>query len=124
MNIIIGGVYCRSRPSSELEMEEFSPLSDQVLKASSYARSVLVMRDMNIDQTNPYHKKAKEAKDLLSIFEASNMRRLPCTTPTWKIYGLHKTCPCPTKPDCNSGHEGKKPFNYGIARTHLLKFVN
>ena len=62
--------------------------------------------DINIDHTNPGHKKAKEAKGLLSDLEAASMRRLPCSVPTWKSYGLHKVCSCSRYANCGcpKGH--------------------
>ena len=39
-------------------------LSNQILKAASTGKKVLVLGDINVDHTNPNHKKAKEAKDL------------------------------------------------------------
>ena len=132
-DLIIGGVYRRARPCADLEKEEFLQLSNQILKAASSGKKVLVLGDVNIDHTNPNHKKAKEAKDLLSDMEAANMRRLPSFVPTWKSYGLHKICHCPTKPQSKNSfncmicdvsfqleselnlhivsvHEGRKPF--------------
>ena len=80
-DLLIGGVYRRARPSADLEKAEFVQLSNQILKAASTGRKVLVLGDINVDHTNPNHKKAKEAKNLLSDLEAANMRRLPSSTP-------------------------------------------
>ena len=63
-DLLIGGVYRRSRPSADLEKAEFIQLSNQILKAASTGKKVLVLGDINVDHTNPNHKKAKEAKDL------------------------------------------------------------
>ena len=81
-NLLIGGVYCRARASPDLEKAEFVQLSNQILKAASTGKKVLVLGDINIDHTNPSHKKAKEAKGLLSDLKAASMRRLPCSLPT------------------------------------------
>ena len=62
LNTIIAGVYRRSRTSLELETLEFAQLSDQVLKASSCDKSILVLGDVNIDHTNPNHKKTKKQR--------------------------------------------------------------
>ena len=59
-------------------------------------KAVLLMGDTNMDHTNPNHRRKIESKDLLSIIEAANMRRLP-TGPTWKSFGLHKVCKCDLK---------------------------
>ena len=75
---------------------------------------------MNIDHTNPNHKKSKEAKDLLSDLEAANIRRLPLNVPTWQSYGLHKVCSCPSnlqedkKYNVRSVQVGKKPFQCNV----------
>ena len=75
---------------------------------------------MNIDHTNPNHKKSKEAKDLLSDLEAANIRRLPLNVPTWQSYGLHKVCSCPSnlqedkKYNVRSVQVGKKPFKCNV----------
>ena len=37
------------------------------MKAANTGKKVLVIGDINIDRTNPYHKKSKEAKDLLAL---------------------------------------------------------
>ena len=103
-NIFIGGVYCRARPSSDLESAEFIQFSNQIIKAASTGKIVLVLGDVNVDHTNPNHKKGKEANDLLSDLEGANMRRLPSFTPTWKSYGRHKICQCPTPCGCSKDH--------------------
>ena len=95
-DLIIGGIYRRARPSADLETAEFAQLSNQILKAANTGKKVLLLGDTNIDHNNPRHKKAKEAEALLSDLEAANMRRLPSSIPTWKSYGQHKVCPCPT----------------------------
>ena len=105
-NLIIGGIYRRARSSAELEKTEFIQLSNQIMKAASTGKKVLLLGDTNIDHNNPKHKKASEAEALLSDLEAANMRRLPCSLPTWKSYGRHKVCPC-TKSvacDCPKSH--------------------
>ena len=105
-NLIIGGNYRRARPSAELEKAEFGQLSNQIMKAASTGKKVLLLGDTNIDHNNPKHKKASVAEALLSDLEAPNMRRLPCSLPTWKSYGRHKVCPC-TKSvacDCPKSH--------------------
>ena len=104
-NLLIGGVYRRARASPDLEKAEFAQLSNQILKAASTGKKVLVLGDINIDHTNPSHKKAKEAGGLLSDLEAACMRRLPCSVPTWKSYGLHKVCPCPGSAMCGCPKE-------------------
>ena len=81
---IIGGIYRRARSSADLEREEFAQLSNQILKAASTGKIVLLLGDTNIDHTNHSHKKANETEALLSDLEAVNIRRLPSTTPTWK----------------------------------------
>ena len=96
-DLIIGGVYRRARPCPKLEKVEFTQLSNQILRAANTGKRVLVLGDLNVDHTNPYHNKAKEAQDLLSDLEAANMRRLPSSVPTWQSYGLRKVCLCPTK---------------------------
>ena len=95
-DLIIGGIYRRARSSADLEKEEFAQLSNQILKAASTGKKVLLLGDTNIDHNNPKHKKANEAEALLSDIEAANMRRLPSSIPTWKSYGRHKVCQCPT----------------------------
>ena len=57
------------------------------------------MGDTNMDHTNPYHRRRNEAKDLLSVIEAPNIRRIP-TGPTWKSFGLHMVCPCDIISQC------------------------
>ena len=47
-------------------------LSNQNLKAASSGKKVLVLGDTNINHTNPYHKKAKEAREFLSDLEAAS----------------------------------------------------
>ena len=97
---MIGGVYRRGRSfDNELEKSECIQLNNQILKAAQSGKSILLMGDTNMDHTNPNHKRKHEAKELLSIIEAANMRRLP-TGPTWKSFGLHKVCPCKAACDC------------------------
>jgi hypothetical protein len=105
-DLIIGGIYRRARSSADLEREEFAQLSNQILKAASTGKIVLLLGDTNIDPNNPKHKKANEAEALLSDLEAVNMRRLPSSTPTWKSYGRHKVCPClkSVACDCPKSH--------------------
>ena len=71
------------------------------MKAASTGKKVLLLGDTNIDHNNPKHKKASEAEALLSDLEAANMRRLPSSIPTWKSYGQHKVCPCPSSKKAN-----------------------
>ena len=125
-NILIGGVYRRARPSAELESDEFTQLSNQILKAASTGKKVLVLGDNNIDHSNPNHKKSKEAKDLLSHLEAANMRRLPSTVPTWQSYGLHKVCSCPTNmQESNPSHSlGKGHAACGCPKRHLSSVID
>ena len=59
-NLLIGVVYRHARTSPELEKEEFSQLSSQILKAASTGKKVLVLGDINIDHTNPSHNKTKD----------------------------------------------------------------
>ena len=100
-NLIIGGIYRRARSSAELEKAEFVQLSNQIMKAASTGKKVLLLGDTNIDHNNPKHKKASEAEALLSDLEAANMRRLPSSIPTWKSYGRHKVCPCKKSVACD-----------------------
>ena len=96
-DILIGGVYWCNRSSDiDLEKYECSQLNNQVLKATQSGKAILLMGDTNMDHTNPCHRRSNEAKDLLTIIEAANMRRLP-TGPTWKSFCLHKVCPCDPK---------------------------
>ena len=64
-DLLIGGVYRRARPSAELEKSEFAQLPNQIPKAANMGKKVLVLGDVNIDHTNPYHKKAKEARRIM-----------------------------------------------------------
>ena len=123
-DLIIGGVYRRARPSPELEKIEFAQLSNQILRAASTGKKVLVLGDLNIDHTNPYHKKAKEAHDLLSDLEAANMRRLPSSVPTWQSYGLHKVFPCPTinQEEKNCTLKGRAPC--GCLKGHYTNVID
>ena len=95
--ILIGGVYQRGRSSnSDLEKLECIQLNNQILKAAQSGLGILLMGDTNMDHSNPNHRRKNEARELLSIIEAANMRRLP-TGPTWKSFGLHKVCTCKFK---------------------------
>ena len=115
-DLIIGGIYRRARSSADLEKGEFAQLSNQILKAASTGMKVLLLDDTNIDHNNPKHKKANEAEALLSDLEAVNMRRLPCSVPTWKSYGRHKVCPCPKSVacDCLKSHLTKVTSSYNL----------
>ena len=77
--------------------KEFLQLQQQFLGAAQSNKTVLVLGDINIDHNNPEHKLAKEAKDLLAIVEAANMRHLPNKVPTWKSHGFHRTCKCSSR---------------------------
>ena len=72
-DLLIGRVYRRSRSCAELEQAEFTQMSNQILKAASTGKKVLVLRNINVDHTNPYHK-SEETEDLLSHIEAASMR--------------------------------------------------
>ena len=87
------------RSSNDLEKLECAQLNNQILKAAQSGKPVLLMGDTNMDHTNPYHRRRNEAKDLLSVIEAPNIRRIP-TGPTWKSFGLHMVCPCDIKSQC------------------------
>ena len=93
-DIIIGGVYRRSRESTELMKCEFDQLQQQILRASQTGKTVLVIGDINVDHNNKLHLLNKEANELLDIVEAADMRHIPNCKPTWKSYGLHKVCKC------------------------------
>jgi hypothetical protein len=97
LNCIIGGVYRRNRKSTDEVKKEFLQLQQQFLGAAQSNKTVLVLGDINIDHNNPDHKLAKEAKDLLAIVEAANMRHLPNKVPTWKSHGFHRTCKCSSR---------------------------
>ena len=124
-NLIIGGIYRRARASADLEKAEFAQLSRQILKAAGTGKKILVLGDTNIDHTNPNHKKAKEAKDLLSDLEAANIQRLISHAPTWKSYGLHKVCSCPV-----GSQQVKNSPNYighsacGCLKRHLTSTID
>ena len=96
---MVGGVYRRCRTSNDLEKLECSQLNNQIMKAAQSGKHVLLMGDTNMDHTNPNHRRRNEAIDLLSVVEASSMRRLP-TGPTWKSFGLHKVCSCRLDSQC------------------------
>ena len=97
LNCIIGGVYRRNRRSTDEVKKEFLQLQQQFLGAAQSNKTVLVLGDINVDHNNPNHKLAKEAKDLLAVVEAANMRHLPNQVPTWKSHGFHKMCKCSTR---------------------------
>ena len=100
LGLIIGGVYRRNRPSQpDLEREEMAQLTNQILKAAQTGKAVLLLGDLNLDHSNPDHKKKNEANDLMCAIEASTMRHLP-TGITWKSDGYHKVCKCDTQCDC------------------------
>ena len=97
LNCIIGGVYRRNRKSTDEVKKEFLQLQQQFLGAAQSNKTVLVLGDINIDHNNPEHKLAKEAKDLLAIVEAANMRHLNNKIPTWKSHGFHRICKCSSR---------------------------
>ena len=97
LNCIIGGVYRRNRKSTDEVKKEFLQLQQQFLGAAQLNKTVLVLGDINVDHNNPEHKLAKEAKDLLAIVEAANMRHVPNKVPTWKSHGFHKMCKCSSR---------------------------
>jgi exonuclease III len=100
LGLIIGGVYRRNRPSQpDLEKEEMAQLTNQILKAAQTGKAVLLLGDLNLDHSNPDHKKKNEANDLLCAIEAATMRHLP-TGITWKSDGYHKVCNCVAQCDC------------------------
>ena len=100
LGLIVGGVYRRNRPSQpDLEREEMSQLTNQILKAAQTGKAVLLLGDLNLDHSNPDHKKKNEANDLLCAIEAATMRHLP-TGITWKSDGYHKVCKCDAQCDC------------------------
>ena len=126
-NLMIGGVYRRARASADLEKAEFDQLSHQVLKAASTGKKVLLLGDINVDHLNPNHKKAKEAKDLLSNFEAASLRRLPNSIPTWKSFGLHKVCKCSTHPQQAHQSYQSSDKSYaacGCPKSHLTSVID
>jgi hypothetical protein len=100
LGLIVGGVYRRNRPSQpDLEREEMAQLTNQILKAAQTGKAVLLLGDLNLDHSNPDHKKKNEANDLLCAIEAATMRHLP-TGITWKSDGYHKVCKCVAQCDC------------------------
>ena len=103
-NLLIGGVYRRNRPSQpEVEREELNQLSNQVLKAVHTGKTVILLGDVNLDHSNPDHKKKNEASELLSVINAANMKHLK-TGITWKSDGLYKKCQCPIPCKCPKSH--------------------
>ena len=102
-NLLVGGVYRRNRPNQpDLEKEELQQLTKQVLKAVHTGKAVLLLGDLNLDHSNPDHKKKNEAIDLLSVIKAANMKHLK-TGITWKSDGRHKVCQCPLPPSSGGG---------------------
>ena len=100
LDLIVGGVYRRNRPSQpDLEREEMAQLTNQVLKSAQTGKAVLLLGDLNLDHSNPDHKKKNEANDLLCAIDAATMRHLP-TGVTWKSDGYHKVCKCDAQCDC------------------------
>jgi hypothetical protein len=100
LGLIVGGVYRRNRPSQpDLEREEMAQLTNQILKAAQTGKAILLLGDLNLDHSNPDHKKKNEANDLLCAIEAATMRHLP-TGITWKSDGCHKVCNCVAPCDC------------------------
>ena len=100
LGLIVGGVYCRNRPSQpNLERKEMVQLTNQVLKAVQTGKAVLLLGDLNLDHTNPDHKKKNEANNLLCAIDAATMRHLP-TGVTWKSESYHKVCHCVVQCDC------------------------
>jgi hypothetical protein len=101
LGLIVGGVYRRNRPSQpDLEREEMVQLTNQILKAAQTGKAILLLGDLNLDHSNPDHKKKNEANDLLCTIEAATMRHLP-TGITWKSDGCHKVCKCVAPCDCS-----------------------
>ena len=99
LGLIVGGVYRRNRSSQpDLERDEMVQLTNQILKAAQTGKAVLLLGDLNLDHSNPDHKKKNEANDLLCAIEAATMRHLP-TGITWKSDGYHKVCKCDTQID-------------------------
>ena len=74
-------------------------LTNQILKAAQTGKAVLLLGDLNLDHSNPDHKKKNEANDLMCAIEAATMRHLP-TGITWKSDGYHKVCKCVAQCDC------------------------
>lgn len=100
LNLLVCGVYRRWRPGlPDLEQEELSQLSAQILRASSTGLTILIIGDTNLDHSNPSHRRAFEAQEFLQYIDAAGMRHLP-TGPTWKSHGLFKTCKC-SDPACH-----------------------
>ena len=100
LELLICGVYRRNRPSQpDLEQLEMEQLTNQILKAAQTGKAVLVLGDLNLDHSNPIHKKQKEANDLLCTIDAATMRHLP-TGITWKSDGYFKVCHCDVQCDC------------------------
>jgi hypothetical protein len=58
-NHLIGGVYRRPRSSTDLEKAEFVQLSNQILKAASKGKKVLMLGDINVDLITRRLKKKK-----------------------------------------------------------------
>ena len=108
LNILIGGVYRRNKPSQpDLEREELNQLINQTLKAAQTGKSVLLLGDLNLDHQNPNHKKKTEAADLLSAIESANMKHMP-TDITWKSDGLFKVCKCAIPSDSKDPYDHSK----------------
>jgi hypothetical protein len=100
LELLICGVYRRNRPSQpDLEQLEMEQLTNQILKAAQTGKAVLVLGDLNLDHSNPIHKKQKEANDLLCTIDAATMRHLP-TGITWISDGYFKVCHCDVQCDC------------------------
>ena len=95
-DIIIGGIYRRSRPSTEVMKSEFNQLHHKILSAVEPETNVVLLGDLNLDHNNPEHILTKEASDLLAVTETANMRHMPNQISTWKSYGFHKVCNCTT----------------------------
>ena len=71
LDLIIGGVYCRSRASADVMKTELHQLHQQILCAAQKGKSALVLGDMNLDHNNPHHSLSKEANDLLAVVDAA-----------------------------------------------------
>ena len=81
LDLVIGGVYRRSRASADLTKSEFCQLKQQNLHAAQSGKSVLLLGDIDVDHNNTQHTMTKEANDLLSVIEAASMRHIPNQEP-------------------------------------------
>ena len=88
LDMIIGGICRRSKPSTDAMLSELEQLHQQILLAAQSGKNVVLMGDLNLDHNNSEHNLTKEANDLLGVVEAANMRHVPNKIPTWRSYGF------------------------------------